>query len=243
MKARTLIAETYLRKSSLRFMHLCWLGTLAAIFLIPLPEDWPWGAFVFVWSGCLLSLVLSAGILGDDIASGRIRMLVTEPIRLWELYVYRFLGLSLQAAVHLSVAGVLILLLHWLTGRGSIDRFVVWLFASWLMFNAWAALSTSLSVVVRREQNSMLLVLGTIAAVFPLYMLMLFFEDSTVTKVYHEVLRYAGPSVELLVQVGQGQRSLSGCVANVAHSLLVIVLYGAIGILLLDKREFTHVAD
>jgi len=36
MKARTLIAETFLRKASLRFMHLCWLGTCAAIFLIPM---------------------------------------------------------------------------------------------------------------------------------------------------------------------------------------------------------------
>ena len=243
MKARALMIETYLRKSSFRFMHLCWLGTLAAIFAIPLPEQWSWGGFVFAWSGCLLSLVLSAGIFGDDIASGRIRMLVTEPIRLWELYVYRFLGLSLQAVAHLAVAGVLILLLHWLTGRGSIDRFGMWLVASWLVFNAWVALSTSLSVVVRREQNSMLLVLATIATVFPLYMLMLFFEDSMVTKVYHEVVRYAGPPVELLVQMGRGKSSLPGCVVHVAHSLLLTVLYGAIGVLLLNRREFTHVTD
>ena len=80
MKARALIAETFLRKASIRFMHLCWLGTYAAIFLIPLPpEAWQWGGFVFAWSGCLLALALSAGIFGDDIASGRIRMMVTEP--------------------------------------------------------------------------------------------------------------------------------------------------------------------
>ncbi len=244
MKAYSLIAETFLRKASIRIVHLAWLGTYAAIFLMPLPpEAWQWGGFVFAWSGCLLPLVLSAGIFGDDIASGRIRMVVTEPIRLWELYVYRFLGLSLQAAVHLLIAGVLILLLHWLSGRGDIDHFGLWLLASWLIFNAWAALSTSISVVVGRDHNSMVLVLATIVAVFPLYMLMLFFEDSVGTKVYHGVLQYAGPPVELLVRMGRGRCSVPGCVANVAHSLALTALYGAAGILLLDKREFTYAAD
>jgi len=244
MKARVLMAETFLRKASIRFLHLCWLGTCAAIFLIPLPpEGWQWGGFVFAWSGCLLPLVISAGIFGDDIASGRIRMAVTEPIRLWEFYLYRFLGLSLQGAVHLVAAGALILVLHRLTGRGGLNHFAAWLLASWLIFNAWVALSTSVSVVARRDQNSMLVLLGTIAVVFPLYMLMLFFEDSLGTKIYHEIVRYAGPPVELLVQLGRGECSLSGYVAGVAHSLGLTVLYGAVGILLLNKREFTYVAD
>jgi ABC-type transport system involved in multi-copper enzyme maturation permease subunit len=168
---------------------------------------------------------------------------VTEPIRLWELYVYRFLGLSLQGAVHLLTAGALILFLHRLTGRGSTNHLAVWLLASWLIFNAWAALSASVSVVARRDQNSMIVLLATIVVVFPLYMLVLFFEDSLGTKVYHEIVRYAGPPVELLVQMGLGRCSLPGCVARLAHSLMLIALYGAAGILLLNKREFTYVAD
>jgi ABC-type transport system involved in multi-copper enzyme maturation permease subunit len=244
MKACALMAETYLRKTSIRFVHLCWLGTYAAVFLMPLPpEAWQWGAFVFAWSGCLLPLAVSAGIFGDDIASGRIRMVATEPIRLWELYVYRLLGLSLQGAVHILAAGALILFLHRLTGRGGIDRLALWLLASWLIFSAWAALSTSVSVVVGRDHNSMLLVLLTIAAVFPLYMLLLFFEDSAGTKIYHGILQYAGPPVELLVQMGRGKCSLPECVARVTHGLLLTALYGAAGIVLLNKREFTYVAD
>ena len=244
MKAYALMVETFRRKASIRLVHLSWLGVYAAIFLIPMPPDsWPWGAFVFGWSGCLLPLVLSAGIFGDDIASGRIRLLVTEPIRPMELYVYRFLGLSLQAAVHLLAAGALILLLHRLTNRGAVDRFATWMLASWLIFNAWTALSTSLSVLVRREHNSMLLVLGTIAVVFPLYLLMLFFENSLGTKIYHEVLCYAGPPVELLGRLGSGQYSLAGAVARVAHCLLLTILYAVIGIVLLDRREFKYVAD
>ncbi len=244
MKARALIAETFLRKRSILLVHLAWLGAYAPLFLLPFPPGaWQWGGFLFGWSGWALALVLSSGIFGNDIASGRIRLLVTEPVRLWELYFYRFLGLSLQAAAHLALAGVLVLLLHGLTGRGNIDRFVLWLLASWLIFNAWAALSTSVSVVVSRENNSILLVLLTIVAVFPLYMLLLFSQDSLGTKIYVGVLRYAGPPVELLVRLGRGKCSLPGGVANVAYSLLVTALYGAAGIVLLARREFKFSAD
>ena len=58
-----------------------------------------------------------------------------------------------------------------------------------------------------------------------------------------EILRYAGPPVELLVRMGRGKCSLPGCVASIVHSLALTVLYGAAGILLLNKREFTYVAD
>lgn len=244
MKAYALMVETFRRKASIRIVHLGWLGTYAALFLIPMPPDsFPWGALLFACGGCLLSLVLSAGIFGDDIASGRIRLLVTEPIRPGELYVYRFLGLSLQAAVHLLAAGALILLLHRLTNRGSVDHFAAWLLASWLIFNAWTALSTSLSVLVRREHNSMLLVLGTIAAFFPLYLLLLFFENHWGTKLYHGILCYASPPVELLGRVALGRYSLAGALAHVGHCLLLTLLYGALGIVLLNRREFKYVAD
>jgi ABC-type transport system involved in multi-copper enzyme maturation permease subunit len=244
VKAYALIAETFLRKLSIRIVHVVWLVSYALMFLIPFgPSTWQWGGFLFAWSGCVLPLALSAGIFGDDIASGRIRLIVTEPIRPVELYVYRFLGLSLQAAVHLLAAGALILLLHRLTGRGGVAHFAVWLLASWSVFNTWAALSTSVSVLVNREHNATLLVLATIAAVFPLYVLLLFFEDSTGTKIYHEIVRYAGPPVEILVRMGRGKCSLPGSVASVAHSLLLTVLYGAAGIALLGRREFKYAAD
>ena len=244
MKAYALMTETFWRKLGIRIVHVVWLVSYALMFLIPFgPSTWQWGAFLFAWSGCVLPLALSAGIFGDDIASGRIRLIVTEPIRPVELYVYRFLGLSLQAAVHLSAAGALILLLHRLTGRGGVAHFTVWLLASWLIFNAWAALSTSLSVLVNREHNVILLVLGTFAAFFPLYMLLLFFEDSMGTKVYHEIVRYAGPPVELLVRMGRGRCSLPVSVVSVVHSLLLTLVYGAAGVFLLGRREFTFAAE
>jgi len=244
MKAHALIIETFRRRQAILIIHLAWLGAYAPLFLIPFPpKAWQWGGFLFAWSGCLLPLALSAGIFGHDIASGRMRLLATEPVRLWEFYLYRLLGLSLQAAVHLLTAGTLILVLQRLTGRGNIDRFAVWLLASWLIFSAWAALSTSVSVVVSREHNSTLVVLATIAATFPLYMLLLFFEDSIGTKIYIVVLRYAGPPVELLVRLGRGRCSLPGGLGSIAHSLLLTAFYAAIGILLLNRREFTAIKD
>ncbi len=244
MKACALITETFGRKLRIRLVHLVWLVSYAPIFLIPFrPQTWQWGAFLFAWSGCFLPLALSAGVFGDDIASGRIRLLVTEPIRPAELYLYRLLGLSLQGALHLLVAGTLILVLHRLSGRGDIDHFAAWMLASWLIFNAWTALSTTVSVLVNREHNLTLVVLATVAVAFPLYMLLLFFENSLGTKIYHEIVRYAGPPVELLVRIGRGKCSLSASIASVAHSLMLTALYGAVGIVLLGRREFKFVAD
>ena len=242
MKAYELIMETFRRRAGMRLVHLSWLGTYALIFLIPL-ESWPWGTFLFVWSGCLLPLLLSDGIFGDDIASGRIRLLMTEPIRPWELYLYRFLGLSLQAAVHIWLAGALILLLQRLTGRGSVDRFVVWMLAAWLLFNVWTALSTSLSVVVRRSHNSMFLFLITAGVFLVVNFLMTFFPENPGTRAYLAVLRYTGPPVELLAKMGTGKCSPAASAASVVYSLILTALYGAVGMVLLGRREFKFVAD
>ena len=245
MRAYALIIETFRRKASVCVIHVSWLLIGGLFFLIPFPPGgrWQWGGFLFAWSGCLLSLLLSAGIFGDDIASGRIRLLATKPMRPSEFYFYRLLGLSLQGTIHLVVAAGLILVLHRLTGRGSIKSFAAWIPASWLIFNAWAALSTSVSVMVNRERNSMLVALATIVVVIPLDLLILFFEDSIGTKICHEIVRYAGPPVEFLVQMGLGRYGLLDGLGHAVHCLILIVFYGVIGVILLDRREFTCVGD
>ena len=78
------------------------------------------GRFLFIWAGFFLALALSAGIFGDDIASGRICVLVTKPFWVGELYIYRLLGLSLQAAIHLLLAGGVILVVHLLMRKGNV---------------------------------------------------------------------------------------------------------------------------
>ena len=244
MKAYELIMETLLRKTFLRVIHLAWLGTYAALFLIPWPpEIWNWGAFVFGWSGCLLPLLLSAGIFGDDIASGRISLLVTKPIRLGDLYLYRWLGLSLQGAIHLTVSGALIFGLHRFTGRGSTEHLALWLLASWLIFNTWAALSTSLSVVVKREHNAMLLFFGAGIVFVTLSFLMSFFPEHSGVKVFLGFIRWACPPVELLLELVRAELSFWESLANVGHSVMLTVFYGTLGIILLGRREYKRTGD
>jgi len=244
MKAYALMIETFSRKGSVRFVHLCWLGIYAALFLIPMPpESWHWGLFLFVWSGCLLPLLLTEGIFGDDIASGRIRLIVTEPIRPAELYVYRLFGLSLQGAIHFLAVGALVLFLHRLTGRGSISRFPGFVLVSWLIFSVWAALSTSLSVVLKRSNNSLLLFIVTVAVCFLLSLSIHFFPKSAGVNAALRVVRYTCPPMELLGNTALGKLDLLQGLGSVALSLLLAALYAVAGIILLGKREFKYVAD
>jgi len=245
MKAYALILETVLRKTSIRIIHICWLLTYAAVFLIPFPAEssWSWGPFLFGWSGCLLPLLLSAGIFGDDIASGRISLLVTKPIRPAELYFCRLLGLSVQVTIHLVAASAVVLVLHQLTGRGRMSHFATWWVATWLIFHAWAALSTSLSVVVKRANNSMLLFVATGLTVYMIAMLQAFLPDAIYTKAFAAILRYAGPPIEFLSSVGAGKSDILHGFGSAGHSLVLTALYGGIGIVLLDRREFKRTGD
>lgn len=244
MKAYELIMETLLRRTYLRIIHAAWLGIYGATFLIPFPpEVWSWGAFVFGWSGCLLPLLLSAGIFGNDIASGRIGLLITKPIRLGDLYLYRLLGLSLQGVVHLAAVGTLILALHRLTGRGNTENFLAWLLVSWLIFNTWAALSTTLSIVVKREHNAILLFFAAGVVVFALSFVVSFFPDHKLTAVFLGLVRWACPPVELMGRIGLGLAGVWRSLDSVAHSLMLTVLYGAIGIILLGRREFKYARE
>ncbi len=244
MKAYTLIAETLLRKRFIVVLHIAWLATYAAIFLIPFPPElWNWGGFLFGWSGCMLPLLISAGIFGDDIGSGRIGLLVTKPIRSFELYAFRLLGLSLQGGIHLIIAGLLIFGLHRLTGRGNGEHLATWTLAAWLIFNTWAALSTSVSVAVKRERNAMLVFFGAGMVFVMGSMAMSFFPKAIATKVFIGVIRYAGPPVEFLVQLAKVEHSFVRSLGDVAHSLTLTLIYASLGILLLGMREFKRASD
>lgn len=244
MNAYELIMETVLRKRFIRVLHVTWFATYAVIFLVPWPpEMWNWGAFVFGWSGCLLPLLLSAGIFGDDVASGRISLLVTKPIRMRTFYLYRLLGLSLQGAVHLALLAGLILGLYHLTHRGNVAHFGAWLLASWLVFNTWAALSTSLSVAVKREHNAMLLFFGAAMTFAVLSSLDYFYPDSRATVLVQGVVRWACPPVELLAALAMAKHTLVRSLGDVGHSLMLTVFYGAIGIILLGRREYKRAGD
>jgi len=244
MRAYELMKETLLRRIFIRIVHISWLAIYGLIFLIPFPQEtWSWGPFLFAWSGCLLPLVISAGIFGDDIASGRISILVTKPFWLGELYLYRLIGISLQAFLHLIISGCVILLLHRITGRGNINNFGLWMLLSWLVFNTWAALSTSLSVVVKRGNNSMLLFVAAGFVCFFSSFLVSFLPDHISTVVLRIVLKYTCPPIELLVNLANGKYSLVKDFGCVLYSLVLTAIYSIVGITILSRRQFACVRD
>ncbi len=254
MRAYELIRETYFRRSYMWISHLTWLLAYGVYWwsFVPTKTETT-GKFILFGSGLFLALTLSAGILGDDIASGRICVLVTKPFWTGKLYLFRLVGLSLQAAVHLLLTGVLLSVLDWLTPRTSIEGIGVWLLASWLLFNTVAALSTSLSTVLGRAFNSLLLLVVFIAGYLLMSILIGLLHGEAGAGWLTAFVRYAWPPFELLRkfaggEYGQyaltvGKFSLSKSVACVVHSLVLTCVYGAFGVLLLCRRQFSRVRD
>lgn len=256
MRAYELIKETFRRRTYIWVIHLVWLALYVFcwwFFLSDAAADI--GGFVFVLGGFLFALALSAGIFGDDIDSGRICVLVTKPFWPGQLYVYRILGLSLQGAVHFLLSGCLLIMLQQLTRKTSMDglALVWWLLASWLLFNTVAALSTSLSVVVGRMFNSLLLLIFSIAVCIFIVVLKSKTQGQTEPSTFEKFIRYACPPFQLLQKFAGGEHgqfsltfgrfSITKNVACVVHSLMLTVAYSAVGIVLLCKRQFSRVRD
>jgi len=244
MKAYELIKETYLRKSLFRIIHVLWLFIYASLFLAPWPPElWNWGQFLFGWSGCVLPILLSAGIFGDDIATGRISVLVTKPVKITELYIYRILGLSLQGTLSLLLSAGIIFILHSATNRGSIDHLGLWLLAAWLLFNNFAILSTSISVVLRRANNSVALFVGIIFVYILFVSMMSFARENPVVVMVMDILKYTFPPFELLYKFANGRYELVKQISFVFHTVVLTTIYGLVGIIILNKREFRCVRD
>jgi hypothetical protein len=142
---------------------------------------------------------------------------------------------------------------HAILHKGTTEGLVPWLVASWLLFNTCASLSTSLSVVVGRAYNSLLLLVLVVTGYFILNVLMGYLRQQPVTGVFVGFIRYAWPPFELLYKFGAGERGqyaltfgrygLTLSTACVAHSLMLTVAYSVIGIVLLGRREFSRVRD
>jgi ABC-type transport system involved in multi-copper enzyme maturation permease subunit len=253
MRAYELIRETYFRRSYIWIAHLTWLLAYGAYWwsIVPSPEGM--GKFILVGTGLFLALTLSAGIFGDDIASGRICVLVTKPFWTGKLYLYRLMGLSIQAAIHLLLTGVLLTVLDLLTPRNSIEGLRPWLLASWLLFNTVAALSTTLSTVLGRAFNSLLLLVIMIAGYLLINILMGLMRGEAAAGWLMAFVRYAWPPSELLRKFAGGEYgrlaltvgplTLPQSVACVVHSLILTGIYAAAGTLLLCRRQFSRVRD
>jgi hypothetical protein len=253
MAAYELVKETLLRRTFVWVTHLCCFILYGVFWLLFLPSGLETGEFLFIWGGFFLPLALSAGILGDDITSGRICVLATKPLRLGEIYLWRFLGLSLQGGVHLLIAAGIVFLLDTLTGRGTPNRLGPWIFASWLLFNTWAALSTSVSVVVPRSYNTLALLFAVAFSHFLVGVLGGYWIEYGTADALRFLIGHVGPPFGLLKSLAHGdygkysltvgQYGLVKSVACTIHCVILTAVYAAIGILVLGKRQFSAQRD
>ncbi|MEN6428362.1 MAG: hypothetical protein ABFE13_23690 [Phycisphaerales bacterium] len=253
MRAWELMKETFFRRGYVWMVHVIWLALYGIFWWLFLPDPEEYGHFVLIWGGFLLPLALSGGILGDDITSGRICVLVTKPFWPGKLFIYRLLGLSLQGAVHFVLAAGVVFVLHTVTGRSTMVGLDRWLLSCWLLFNTFAALSASLSVVVKRAHNALLMFMATITIMIIAAMLMWQFRNHAIAPIVEGFFRYPFPPFKLLDNMSRGlyaKESLTVggwkipvAVACVAHSLLLATLYGAAGVLLFTRRQFLSERD
>ncbi|MFC1603541.1 hypothetical protein ACFL5F_00810 [Planctomycetota bacterium] len=248
MRAYELMKETLSRKLYIYIVHLSWFAMYGLFFTLRVHEEERFYRILFIWGGFFLPLLLSAGIFGDDISSGRICVLATKPFWIGKLYIYRLLGLSLQAAVHFVITGCILLIIYGITGLGYIDNLGSCLFSCWLLFNAWAAISTSLSVVVKRAYNFIFLLAVLLFFGFLISILGWNNSDDTMTKVFSAFGKYVCPPSALLTRMVEGEYSKYSLivgkyssikvVACVTHTLILTVFYGVVGVLLLSRRQF-----
>lgn len=241
MVAWELIKETVLRRGFILLIHLALCCFYATLPLFAWRHDFVLGCIPFVLGGLLLPVILSTGIFGNDIVSGRIFVLVTKPIPFFELYLWRWFGLTIQGIIHLLVAGMILVTVHHLGGHGSIAHLHIWLVLSLLLFSAVAALSTTLSIIVKRGDNA-ILVIGTFlcSVVFKLFVVP---AQTEVTEVVDTLIKYGLPSVEILFQCGAPDYAFSQRVGAASYVLALTGLYGAIGIALLHYKEFKRQCD
>jgi hypothetical protein len=189
----------------------------------------------------------------SDVASGRICVLATKPLRFGEFYIYRLLGLSLQGAVHLLLGGGMVFALDALLGRGTPNRLGLWLLAAWLLFNACAALSTSLSVVLKRAYNSLVVFLGVALFYLLLGVLAGYWLEQGTADFMRKLIRFAGPPFSLLHKMAQGEYGkysltvgkygFTRIVACTVHCAILTTVYATIGVLLLTRRQFSSQRD
>jgi hypothetical protein len=253
MRAYELLKETVVRKTFIWVTHLCCFVIYGVFWLLFLPTELEVGEFLFLWGGFFLPLALSSGVLGDDIATGRICVLATRPLRLAELYLWRLAGISLQGTVHLLVAAGIVALLGTLMGRGSPSRLGPWILASWLLFNACAALSTSLSVAVKGSHNALLLLAIVVFTRYLVGILGSYWPEYGLAEAMKGLVRHVGLPFELLqhlahgdydkYSVDVGQYGLVKSVACTVHCVILTATYVTLGILVLNKRQFSGQRD
>lgn len=239
-----LMKETYTRRGYIRIVHICWILIYMVLFCFPFSQEvWQWGPFLLIWSGCLLPILLSAGVFGDDIASGRIALIITKPIPTYFLFLCRACGLLVQSILHFVIVSSIIFVLHRLTNRGDASNLLSWTISSFLLSATWITLSTTLSVLVKREHNAIVLILATIGIFVLFSILMAFYPDELATKWITQVFKYIFPPVGILFELSEQGFSYRQTLGVVLHLFGLLSVYSFLGIYFLSIKQFNLKQD
>ena len=238
------LKETFLRRRFIPMLHVLYMVVYIMVFTIYylLPsKSTQWELWLFVWSGCLFPVLLTAGLFGDDIASGRILQLLIKPISLGTLYLMRVLGVFIQCVIHLTVCFSMLFIMYLLTEQQARGHLGLWFLASVLISLTWLMLSASISTFMLREYNVVLVLIGSIV-VFMLWqsasIIASIADWPVISKVADGFMIYGVPPVGLLFKLGTQKYSTAGVLAVTLHAVAMAALYIVIGIVVLTHREF-----
>lgn len=241
MYATALMIETYRRRRIIPLAHVLFGAAYALLFVLSWYTDAPpVGGYIFLASGMFLPLVLSVGIFGSDIASGRFRVLSTEPIPLYAFYAWRLAGMVLQAVIQVTAVVLVAFAMHAAFGKCNLAHLGRWLFVTLMMFVSMAAFSTTVSVAVKAESNSLLVFLLLPAFVF-LSILHRVAADPFWAEVCEWPLtvgRYALPPVELLFRAADEPKPWPEVLGACLHAAGLTLIYAVAGVALLERRQY-----
>lgn len=240
------LKETFLRRRFIPVLHVLYVVVYIIVFTIYylLPsKSTQWELWLFVWSGCLFPVLLTAGLFGDDIASGRILQLLIKPISLGMLYLMRVLGVFIQCMIHLALCYLMVFIMYLFTEQQAKGHLGLWFLASVLISLTWLMLSASISTFMLREYNVVVILIGSIV-VFMLWqsasIIASIADWPVISKAADGIMIYGVPPVVLLFRLGMQKYSTAGVLAVILHAVAMAVLYAFVGIVILTHREFVR---
>lgn len=236
-----LIKETFLRKSYIPALHVLWMVAQVLILMSATEPGFAAGKMLFVMVGLLFPLLISAGIFGDDIASGRMVVLMTRPVRFTELYLWRLIGLIIQCILQLSLGGLLAMVICGLAGNASPDHLLHWMLLSLVLAASVASLATAVSVIAPRGYNFTILLL-CMMVVFAVRINLPLIGGAGAAA-FQFMVKYLLPPVESLYTYGGPAATRSEQLGAIFSAFVLVALYAALGIILLSRREFRREPD
>lgn len=234
MVAYAVLRESVLRKNTILVAHVL----LPVIYIACIPLHIPVGVAVFALGGIALPLVLTNGIWGNDISSGRIRMLALTPVGVERIYLWRLAGVLSQGVVHLLAAACVQVLGNTMDA-GHDGPWFVWTLATFFLFCAMASFSSALSVVVRGEHNAPLIVLILVLLVFG-HESLARESPSALIRVSKGALMYASwlfPPITGLMRACYQGRSVLDVAGLCLVACAQACVYGTIGAAILHAAE------